>query len=174
MKNILICLLVMLCSYGCTNHKRKPTRSFKLTKDSTFIGAWGGVRKNYPHFPLCNYHLVFIYSKNNKIYVPYYPEYYDTTKDEKEMLGYYYSSLGDSMGTNGWNKNFIVESETQMTEYGRYGALDERYRYKIDDSNNLIYSKEYWEDYYGADTSYTAYYIYKPYYFKTISNPKEQ
>ncbi|MBK9482655.1 MAG: hypothetical protein IPO02_11905 [Bacteroidetes bacterium] len=121
--HLLVIILLMVCITACTptdQHKSSRTRSFKLTEDSTFIGAWGGV--------------LF---------------------------------LEDSRGEHGWNNNFIMESETQMSEY--YTSLKHCYRYKIDDSDNLIFSKEVFENN-GKDTFHVEYYKFKPYYFKTIKN----
>ncbi|MBK6331753.1 MAG: hypothetical protein IPF62_15140 [Bacteroidetes bacterium] len=168
--HLLVIILLMVCITACTptdQHKSSRTRSFKLTEDSTFIGAWGGVLENYPNVLHNDHYLVFIYSKNNKIYVPDRPKYFDTTKDEKEALVFYYSFLEDSRGEHGWNNNFIMESETQMSEY--YTSLKHCYRYKIDDSDNLIFSKEVFENN-GKDTFHVEYYKFKPYYFKTIKN----
>jgi hypothetical protein len=167
--HLLVIILLMVCITSCTpadQNKSTRTHSFKLTEDSTFIGAWGGVLKNYPNVLHNDHHLIFIYSKNNKIYVPNFPEYFDTAKNEKEMLAFYHLFLQAPSGEHVWNTNFKVESENQISEYY---TLKQCYRYKIDDSDNLIFSKEVFEDYY-KDTFHVEYYKFRPYYFKTIKN----
>lgn len=167
------------------NSKGQRTRSFKLSQDSTFIGAWGGMLQDEQtgYFPKLtkSFNMIFVYSKDNKIFISKRPEVYAKDTTEEAALFYYREFLSDDGDTPAFDSTFIVESEMviskpQYTVSGSEEYISSIYKYTIDATGNLTYSemysltKEYSKK---GDNTQTDYFTFKPYYFKTIKNPED-
>jgi hypothetical protein len=169
---VLFTILIINILFSC-NSTGQRTRSFKLTQDSTFIGAWGGELQDEQtgYFPKMtkSFNLMFIYSKENKLYVMYQPRYFNTDSTRELQC------LENTLTANHWyeisqafDTSFVLESETVIAKKYKY---DSWYKYQIDEYNNLIY-------YYYTKTlsgdGRINYFTFKPYYFKTIKNPGDK
>lgn len=183
---ILFTILIINILFSCNNTGQR-TRSFKLTEDSTFIGAWGGELQDEQtgYFPKMtkSFNLMFIYSKNNRIYVMYEPRYFNTDSTRELQC------LENTLTANHWydisqafDTSFVLESETVIAKpQYRFGGgkdyIGSMFKYEIDDSGNLTYSETYslsneYKD--SKDNTQMKYFTFKPYYFKTIKNPEDK
>lgn len=172
-----IIVLIAFFNYGCENHK-KIERNFVLTEDSTFIGAWGGEMTNVSggYLPIISkaFHMVFVYSKGNKLYIPRDPYYFDTSKaNEAENLRRHLSQDGSDEYYSLYIDSFKIENK--KTAYIRFTEKS-RILYEILPDNRLRFSEEYTEISNGerADPYINEIFTLEPYYFHSIPNPEDK
>lgn len=166
-------LLILFCSCNYSHTKNKHTRSFKLTQDSTFIGAWGGtLTRSYGAYIPTSYdafHIVFIYSKNNKIYVNYEPLVFDTdSTKEKENLEYSLTDMHSQRIENAFDDSYSLESETIISKIFTDHSW---YKYIINDDNSLSF--KYVSKVLVTEGEIEEFRFF-PHYFKTIPNPEDK
>ena len=162
---MILAVLTMNFLFSC-NSKGQRIRSFKLTQDSTFIGAWGGMLHDEQtgYFPKLtkSFCLIFIYSKDNKIYVSNRPEVFVKDTTEEAALAYYREFLSHDGNLPAFDDSYLIENETIISktddEYSKY-------KYRINENNSLTY-------YYYSKTlsgeGELEKFTFAPYYFKTI------
>lgn len=172
MKNVIIfILLYSLVIASACNSKGQRTRSFVLTKDSSFIGAWGGMLRNDQtgYFPKLtkSFNMIFVYSKDNKIFISNRPEVFAKDTNEEAALFYYREFLSHDGDIPAFDDSYIMESGTEISktddEYSKY-------KYRINENNSLTY-------YYYSKTlsgeGELEKFTFAPYYFKTVKNPED-
>lgn len=172
-----ILVLIAFINYGCKNHP-EIGRNFVITQDSTFIGAWGGemteVSGGYIPIITKAFRMVFIYSKGNKLYIPYGPYYFDTSKaNEAENLRRHLSRDGSDEYYSLYIDSFKIENK--KTAYIRFTEKS-RILYEILPDNRLRFSREYTEISNGerADPYINEVFTLEPYYFHSIPNPEDK
>jgi hypothetical protein len=152
------------------NSKGRRTRSFKLTQDSTFIGAWGGMLHDEQtgYFPKLtkSFNMIFVYSKDNKIFISNRPEVFAKDTTEEVALLYYREFLSHDGDIPAFDDSYKVESETLISK-----VEDEysKWIYEIDRNNHLkcyTFTKTLTKE------TQLEYFTFQPYYFKTIKNPE--
>jgi hypothetical protein len=153
-----------------TSPKLPSTYTFKLTQDSTFIGAWGGMlhdaQTGYWPSLTKSFRLIFIYSKNNKIYVSREPEWFDTTTSrEINALHQMVTEYDWHTWEEGFDTTFKMESDRVISKQEEEYSKDV---YEIDKFNNLIF---YYQSLTKSTDNKLEYFKFKPYYFKTLKNP---
>jgi hypothetical protein len=167
---VLFTILIINILFSC-NSTGQRTRSFKLTQDSTFIGAWGGELQDEQtgYFPKMtkSFNLMFIYSKENKLYVMYQPRYFNTDSTRELQC------LENTLTANHWyeisqafDTSFVLESETVIAKKYKY---DSWYKYVINEDNSLSFL--YVSKVLGKEGKIEEF-RFAPYYFKTIKNPE--
>ncbi len=170
---MILAMLIMNKLFSC-NIKGQRTRSFVLTQDSTFIGAWGGemIKSHGLYIPTTYkaFQIMFIYSKNNKIYVLHEPQFFEPQDSTKELQSLLKAFTNEYMGATSKNftDEFILESETVISQEF---TDDSWYKYEINKDNSLSY-------YYFTKTltkeGKIEDFTFKPYYFKSIPNPEDK
>ncbi|QLH45928.1 MAG: hypothetical protein HWD58_10055 [Bacteroidota bacterium] len=171
-----IVVLIAFFNYGCENHK-KIERNFVLTEDSTFIGAWGGEMTNVSggYLPIISkaFHMVFVYSKGNKLYIPRDPYYFDTSKaNEAENLRRHLSQDGSDEYYSLYIDSFKIENK--KTAYIRFTEKVEFYTkyYLIIDFVSQKNIQKYQME--RADPYINEIFTLEPYYFHSIPNPEDK
>jgi hypothetical protein len=167
-------LTEMSCKFLQSNDIKKNDLGyrFRLTKDSTVIGAWG---TNYFHkghvlgSSTSGFHLFVIYSKDSIMYVPMEPQKYDTTVVEKhEELKELNYALHPFPYTH---EDYTIESPKQATRYilakngDHYELLDGATELVINERGDLIINYKSWA---SGDTVRGLELRLNPYKFKTI------
>jgi hypothetical protein len=173
-------LLVLIISLqvSCKFLKYKPKDAhihyrFSPTQDSTFIGAWGKVmpdawESNYLPIRGKSFHIVIVYSKNNKIYIP---TVLDASYDTSGIEWHTHAGLSEYLNYPplGNEDEWHIINDTSIIDYPSGIKLT------IDEDNNLVYYD------YSASTIIDGkpweYEVFKwpPYYLidDTIHNPKK-
>jgi hypothetical protein len=126
---------------------------FRLTKDSTVIGAWGGGYFHSRHLKHCEntfnaFHLFTIYSKDSIMYVPMEPQDFDTSVTDKQTELYRLSWTLHSFPHH--LRDYTLESPTQATRYeirkngDNYEIVDGAYELQIDENGDLLINYKSW------------------------------
>jgi hypothetical protein len=177
----LIFILVILlssCKFLQTQNAQKSDLGyrFRLTKDSTVIGAWGDHyldRMPTKLIPNMGFWMVVITCKDSVLDIPCRPRLYDSTSvDSLTELEYLQWFLGPPRDV--WY-DFTIESPNQITRYEKPMPYNDRLIYstsaiefQIDDKGNLLINSKGWNEEGGGDTTRELIYKLPPYKFKHI------
>ncbi len=169
-----VIIFILLCGitiFSACNSKGQRTRRFALTQDSTFLGAWGGMLhdEQTEYFPKLtkSFNMIFVYSKDNKIFISNRPEVFANDTTEEAALFYYREFLSHEGDMPAFDDSYSVESESVISKFDDEYS---KYVYEIDKNNCLkfyTYTKTL------TKVTKLEFFTLEPYYFKTVKNPED-
>ena len=174
---ILISFFIASCNFLPNKAtEQSKGRTFKLTKDSTFIGAWGGELHDpqtgyYPSFSK-SYYMMFIYSKNNKLFVTREPKGFDNKyKDEQLALNWYFSLFEYEGKIQAFDSAYILINEKQIIQINEFSNSLNGSKISILENDHLKIFRMSISKTNLKDTFLHEVFDFSPHIFKAIPNP---